>query len=73
MNLTQLNNFAKDFNINPDKFGFYGFHDVVLLDFAENSNLPDPETWEDDNEAERLADKYGVYWLSEYNSWGFFT
>lgn len=69
MNLTQLNELAKDFNIDPDSFTFEGQHDVVYVDF-DYSKLPDYKQWVD-NEADDFYEKYGLSIIEGY--WGFFT
>jgi hypothetical protein len=71
MSLTKLNKLAKDFNIDPYKFGFYGEHDVVYLD-VDSSKLPDATDWENEKKDE-FYEKYGVFWIWDFETWGFFT
>lgn len=74
MNLQDLNNLAKDFNLDPTKLGFHGEHDVVYLDMPDEEyrKLPNiEELLENTEELYTFCSQYNMCVIEGY--WGFYS
>lgn len=77
MNLQQLNQFAKDFQIDPQTLRFYGLHEAVILRFEGGVGLPNFDEWTEawtEQEQDEFMEKYGVHLSLEFTEeWMFHT